>query len=87
MYEHIAGKNNDSDVDATKQLYQFIGSHAIYEQTAENMGLITLEYPDLKNVRMSDTLETLAREKCIEITEKDWSDYLKICLDYFHSFG
>lgn len=89
LYEHIAGKNNDSDVDAYKAalLRQFIGSHAIYEQTAENMGLITLEYPALKDVRMSDSLETLAREKCIEITEKDWSDYLKICLDYFIRSG
>lgn len=89
LYEHIAGKNNDSDVDAYKAalIRQFIGSHPLYEQSAENMGLITLEYPALNNVPMSDTLEALARENGVLITEKDWRDYLKICLDYFMRAG
>ncbi len=89
LYEHIAGKNNDSDVDAYKAalIRQFIGGHPMYEQSAENMGLITVEYPALKDVQMPDSFETLAREKAVRVTNEDWHNYLKICLDYFMRAG
>lgn len=89
LYEHIAGKNNDGDIDAYKAalIRQFIGGHPMYEQSAENMGLITVEYPALKDVQMPDSFDSFARERGTKVTNEDWRDYLKICLDYFMRAG
>ena len=89
LYKHIAGDRNDSDIDPYKAslIRQFIGGHPMYEQSAENMGLITLEYPALKDVPICDTLKSMSHDKGVKITDKDWRDFLKICLDYFMRAG
>ena len=42
----------------------------------ENMGLVRMVYPDLKRARCPEGLLDYG------ITDSDWQDYLKICVDY-----
>lgn len=85
LFNHIVGGDKEHDAHAYKAalIRHFIGTRSLYEMNAENMGLITLEYTDLKDVRLPEVLADFADKEHITITDQDWKDFLKICLDYY----
>lgn len=89
LFEHIAGKNNSNDEDAYKAalLRQIIGRKPLYESNAESMGLITLVYPALQKISRPVSLVDYVDDNGIDLSDDDWRDYLKICLDYFFRMG
>ena len=54
-----------------------IGRRPINEPCLEGLGLITLEYPKLQNLKSPTD----------RIDSKDWCDFLKICIDYHIRMG
>jgi len=85
LFDHIAGYDRSADKAAYKAslMRNFIGIRRLYENGPENMGLIILEYPALKDVRMPEVLVELAEKRNRVIEDQDWRDFLKISLDYF----
>lgn len=87
LFEHIAGKENREG--GNRQAYkaammrQIISRKPLFENNAESMGLISLVYPALKSVSMPASLTDFLYSRSLHIADKDWRDYLKICLDYF----
>lgn len=84
IFEHIADdKKDDKEAYKAALIRNFIGRRPLYENNIETMGLITLEYPALKDVKLPSTL----LDHYEDITEEDWHDYLKIFLDYYVRMG
>lgn len=86
LFEHIAGKGKaDEDLHQYKaaMMRQIIGRKPLFENNSESMGLITLIYPALKSIHMPPSLSDFIDSKNLQIKDKDWQDYLKICLDYY----
>ena len=89
LFEHIAGKENSGDKKAYKAalMRQIIGRKSIYESSAEGMGLITLVYPKINNIKCPTSLIDYTDMFGGKISDKDWQDFLKIALDYVFRVG
>lgn len=89
LFEHIAGKEKGEDKKAYKAalMRQNIGRKSLFEKSAESMGLITLVYPDLKNISKPASVNDYIELYGGSITDKDWQDFLKLSLDYFFRVG
>ncbi len=89
LFYHIAGKEKDADKRAYKAalMRQIIGRKPLYENNAENMGLIKLVYPALKKIKCPASISDYTDKYGGSITEEDWHDFLKIALDYFFRRG
>lgn len=89
LFEHIAGKGKGEDKKAYKAalIRQNIGRKPLFEKSAENMGLITLVYPDLKNISKPASVNDYVELYGGNIEDKDWQDFLKLSLDYFFRVG
>lgn len=63
-----------------------IGRRTVYEPSIESLGVISLDYPLLRNVeRPNQLLEGTQYENII--TSNEWQNFLKICIDYYVRFG
>lgn len=87
IFRHISNKDDHRRAYKAALMRNIIGRRPLYETNAETMGLITLIYPALKNVSISTSLNDFAEENGLNVTDQDWRDFLKICLDYFIRFG
>ena len=93
LFEHISGKDkekdDENDYHEHKRAYQaslmrsIIGHRPLNYITIETMGLVSLVYPDLKSVKLPRELGRFNEEHGADFTANDWSDFLKIALDYF----
>lgn len=85
IFEHIATDLNTLDSYKAAVLRSAIGRRLLLASgSLETMGLISVVYPDLASkYRPSDVTKwNNAHPGAPEITENDWRDFLKICLDY-----
>ena len=89
LFNHIAGRRNTTDETAYKAalLRQYIGRKSLYENTMENMGIISLVYPALNNIKRPNSIVDYSELYGLEISDQDWRDFLKIALDYFFRVG
>lgn len=89
LFLHIAERDTDDDRRAYKAalMRQNIGRKALYEKSAESMGLITLVYPNLDGIGMPNSLQDYQKKYGGNITNTDWKNFLKICLDYYFRVG
>ena len=78
MLEHYLGKtpgSNHIEVYKAALIRNLIGHRPINEPSLEGMGLITIVYPKLKNVKAP-------REFTNKLSDEEWQSFLKICLDF-----
>lgn len=89
LFDHIAGKDRSKGLHEYKAalIRQIIGRKPLYESNSESMGLISLVYPGLKQIHMPSSLTDYIDSHHVQLTDKDWRDYLKICLDYYFRMG
>lgn len=89
LYEHISKDDQNADEKAYKAalIRQVIGRKSLFESNAESMGLITLVYPNLKNIKLPNSIQDYCNAFGNNITDQDWRDFLKIALDYFFRAG
>ena len=89
VYSHITKEDSSPNKEAYKAslIRGFIGRRPAFEVNVEGLGLLTLEYPALKDAKVPASLHDLADRKQIIVSDKDWQDYLKIILDYFVRMG
>lgn len=84
LYLHLSDGDEDN-LPAYKAslIRQFIGRRQMFENGPETMGLITIKYPALDNVRVPEILSDYASSHSLIIKDEDWKDFLKISLDFF----
>lgn len=87
IFDHITTTEDDKAAYKAALLRSFVGRKPLYETNAETMGLLTLVYPALKNVRMPNSLVDYCDANNVGLADKDWQDYLKLLLDYFVRMG
>ncbi len=84
LHRHLTDNDGDNLVAYKAALIrQFIGRRQMFENGPETMGLITVIYPALANVRMPEELSDYASAHNLDIKDKDWRDFLKLTLDFF----
>lgn len=84
LFTHLTEEESD-DTTAYKAslIRQFIGRRQMYENGPETMGLITVVYPALSNVKMPEDLADYVDTHGLNINDHDWRDFLKLSIDYF----
>lgn len=83
LFDHISSPDSgDKRAYKASLIRSFIGRRQLYETGVESMGLVTLDYPALRNVRMPERLQEFSDNHERGLTDKDWQDYLKIILDF-----
>ncbi|MCQ2258630.1 MAG: DEAD/DEAH box helicase [Bacteroidaceae bacterium] len=87
LFEHIQSKTTDKKAYKAALMRHIIGRKPLYEDSAENMGLITLVYPGLKEIRMPASVIDYIDKYGGSVEDKDWRDFLKLSLDYFFRVG
>lgn len=89
VYEHIISADAAPNKNAYKAalIRNIIGRKPLYEMNIESMGLVTVVYPALKQVKKPSVLIDFAEKQNINIEDQDWQDYLKLVLDYFVRMG
>ena len=84
LHKHLTdGKADDTAAYKAALMRQFIGRRQMYENGAETMGLITLTYPALSDVRMPEELADYSEANGLGVTDNDWRDFLKLTIDFF----
>ena len=83
IFKHISDKEQDKYAYKAALLRNFIGRRPLFESNVETMGLITLCYPALKDIKMPNSLIDFSDSHNLNITDQDWRDYLKLVLDFF----
>jgi len=90
IFEHIATDLNTIDSYKAAVLRSAIGRRLLHASgSLETMGLISIVYPDLESkYKPSDvTMWNNSHPGSPQITDSDWRDFLKICLDYLIRLG
>ena len=88
LHRHLTdGEGNETAAYKASLIRQFIGRRQLYENGPETMGLITLTYPALSDVRMPEELADYSDEHQLGVTDEDWRDFLKLALDFFVRFN
>lgn len=91
IYLHLINQNSEfgNNLDSQRKesyqeslLRQFIGRKPIKGNSAETLGLLQLDYPALKNVKI---VPHALEQNHLSIDE--WRDFLKIILDYYVRMG
>lgn len=84
LFTHLTEEEGDDTASYKASLIrQFIGRRQMYENGPETMGLITVVYPALSNVRMPEDLADFVDSHGLNIKDQDWRDFLKLSIDYF----
>lgn len=89
IFDHITKEDNSPNKEAYKAslIRGLIGRRPAFEINVEGLGLLTLEYPALKDVKVPASIYDYADRHKLKVSDKDWQDYLKIILDYFVRMG
>lgn len=84
MFQHLTYTDPERNERAYKAalIRGTIGRRPAYETNIETMGFVKLVYPRLKNISLPASLADFAEQNQVNITDKDWQDYLKLTLDY-----
>lgn len=94
LYEHY--EMNENDRGGLHNGYQhallrtILGRRPINKNSMESMGLVSLVYPGLERINAENSLAVKEWNKDHtdnQISDQDWRDFLKICLDYFIRFN
>ena len=84
LFNHLVeGETDDASAYKATMLRAFIGRRQMYASGPETMGLVTLTYPALSNVRMPEELAEYSDSHGLGFTDADWRDFLKLTLDFF----
>lgn len=85
LFHHMTGRDKAGDIPAYKAslMRQFIGRRQLYENGPETMGLLSLDYKNLSTVKIPNELQEYVDMNGLRISDKDWSDFLKLEIDYF----
>ena len=84
LHRHLTdGEGDNLTAYKASLIRQFIGRRQMYENGPETMGLITVFYPALANVRLPEELSDYATLHHLDIKDQDWRDFLKLALDFF----
>ena len=77
--EYLTDPNIDYETPyKAAMLRNLIGRRTINDPNIENMGFVTIKYPALDSIVCPDNLKAIKPSA----TDKDWQDFLKICIDY-----
>ncbi len=89
IFDHISITDSEKNHDAYKAalLRNFIGRKPLYESNIETLGLVTLVYPALRQVKVPSVLQDYADRRGLNFKDEDWQDFIKIILDYFVRMG
>ena len=84
LHKHLTdGKGDETTAYKAALMRQFIGRRQMYENGPETMGLITVTYPALSDIRMPEELADYSEVHHLGFEDQDWRDYLKLILDYY----
>lgn len=85
IFNHLTAFDGAKNKNAYKAslMRGTIGRRPAYETNAETMGLFTLIYPGIKNIKRPSSLVDYLDKHNLDLKDQDWQDYLKLCLDYF----
>lgn len=75
LYDHIKSDTSDEDAYRKAILRQFLRGRAVSGQNAETLGVMTVEYTSLSNIKAPNELAGVCNDG-------EWQDFLKIILDY-----
>ena len=89
IFDHITITDTEKRQDAYKAalLRNFIGRKPLYEANIETLGLVTLIYPALRQVKVPSVLQDYCDINRLSISDNDWQSFIKIILDYFVRMG
>ena len=89
IFDHITINDAEQNHEAYKAalLRNFIGRKPLFESNVETLGLVTLAYPGLKDVKMPSTLIDYSDNHNLNMVDGDWQDFIKLILDYFVRMG
>lgn len=78
LAHYVGGTPSQNTISVYKAALtrNLLGRRPIAEPSLEGMGIIKLVYPELESIGRPSLLDNTG------IEEKDWRDFLKICLDY-----
>jgi superfamily II DNA/RNA helicase len=90
IFEHIATDLFSRESYKAAVLRSAIGRRLLLASgSLETMGLVSVEYPDLRRKQLPNVIVVWNNNNpgkpCID--QKDWADFLKICLDYVVRLG
>lgn len=89
IFDHITITDAEKNHEAYKAalLRNFIGRKPLYEANIETLGLVTLVYPALKQVKVPSVLQDYCDRRGLSLSDIDWQNFIKIILDYFVRMG
>ncbi len=90
IFEHIATDLSSCDSYKAAVLRSAIGRRLLHASgSLETMGLVSVEYPDLNRKPLPNVVAVWNNNNPGKqnIGQKDWADFLKICLDYVVRLG
>lgn len=87
IFNHITNNEGDQNAYKAALMRQLIGRKSLFENSFENMGLITLVYPGLRNIHIPNSITDYNERYHVNIEDQDWRNFLKISLDYFFRVG
>ena len=90
IFDHISTDPYSLDSYKAAVLRSAIGRRLLHASgSLETMGLVTVVYPDLRSKNMPDaiTIWNNNHPTNTQVQQKDWEDFLKICLDYVVRLG
>ena len=84
LFKHLSSSDRAKNKNAYKAalIRSIIGRRPAYEKNAETMGFIRLTYPALRTAKVPLILSDYADSNNLNISDKDWQDYLKLAIDY-----
>lgn len=90
IFDHIATDTSTVDSYKAAVLRSAIGRRLLHASgSLETMGLVSVVYPDLSSKYLPAVITTWNNNhpNAKHITDPDWRDFLKICLDYVIRLG
>lgn len=83
-YNHRSERSGDERFYRKAIIRSLVGRRPIYEPSIETLGLISVLFPQIEHIDRPDILEHYNIDV---ITDKEWRNFLKICVDYVLRFG
>ena len=84
IFRHITSTEGQPEKRAymAALMRHYIGRRPLFMKNMESMGLICIEYPKLKSLKLPTILSEYAERSGLRIEDRDWQDFLKITLDF-----
>jgi len=84
-YYHHRKVVDDDEINYRKAIMRsLVGRRPIYDPSIETLGLVSIIFPQVNRIDRPDILE---RHGIDNISDSDWRNFLKICIDYVLRFG